>query len=225
MVALARIPMRMSLAEFLAWEPGDGRAWQLVDGEPQAMSPANVVHGALQNELGRLIGNHLVALGSPCTAVTTPGVVPHVNAGINLRIPDLAVTCAPIDAATTLADPVLIVEILSPSNQAQTRANVWSYTTIPSVREILVLHTVAIGAEILRRDADGGWPREPERVTEGLLRLESIDFAVPIADVYARTSLSAASLVHQTPQPPDRIEMRAAGRDDDKRCGSDARPK
>ena len=178
----------MSVDEFLAWEPGDGRAWQLVDGEPQAMAPASITHGTVQSELGRLIGNRLAAQGSPCTVVTTPGVVPHVNAGHNMRIPDLAVTCSPLEAeATALPDPMLIVEILSPSNQAQTWANVWSYTTIPSVREILVLKTAGVHAEILRREADGSWPPEPERIGQGALRLDSIGFAVPLADIYART--------------------------------------
>ncbi len=45
-------PPRMSVAEFLAWESADGLAWQRVDGEPQAMAPANRTHGALQNEPG-----------------------------------------------------------------------------------------------------------------------------------------------------------------------------
>ena len=30
----------MTVAEFLAWDAGDGRLWQLVDGQPQAMAPA-----------------------------------------------------------------------------------------------------------------------------------------------------------------------------------------
>ena len=194
MVALARLPIRMSVAEFLAWEPGDGRAWQLVDGEPQAMSPANRSHGTLQSELSRLIGNHLRAQGSPCTVVTTPGVVPHVNAGMNMRIPDLAVTCAPYEAEeTALTDPVLIVEILSPSNQAETWANVWAYTTIPSVREILVLRTATIGAEILRREPDGSWPPDPEQVTQGDLDLASVGLRLPLISIYAGTRLGPLS--------------------------------
>ena len=35
----------------------------------------------------------------------------------------------------SLADPLLLVEILSPSNEAKTRVNEWAYATIPSVRE------------------------------------------------------------------------------------------
>jgi Uma2 family endonuclease len=183
--------MRMSVQEFLAWEPEDGRAWQLVDGEPQAMAPASRTHGTLQGELARLIGNHLRAQGGSCSLVVAPGVVPHVNASINMRVPDLAVTCSPYEAEeTALTDPVLIVEILSPSNQAETWANVWTYTTIPSVREILVLRSATIGAEVLRRSADGSWPQEPERLAEGDLLLSSIALSLPLADIYIGTRLS-----------------------------------
>ena len=44
---------------------------------------------------------------------------------------------------SALADPVLLIEILSPSYQAETWANVWAYATIPSVQEILVLKTAS----------------------------------------------------------------------------------
>src|SRR5579875_3337659 len=97
-VAVAKIPVQMSVDEFLAWEPGDGPAWQLVDGVPQAMAPANRTHGTLLGELGSLIRNHLRDRGSPCTLVVTPGVVLHVQSSHNVRIPDLAVTCSDSEA-------------------------------------------------------------------------------------------------------------------------------
>jgi Uma2 family endonuclease len=102
------------------------------------------------------------------------------------------VTCAPYAAEeTVLADPVLVVEILSPSNQAETWANVWTYTTIPSVAEILVLRTAAVGAELLRRRADGAWPERPEAVEAGgELVLESLGFRAPLADLYRTTRLA-----------------------------------
>ena len=105
---------------------------------------------------GALINRHLAEKNSPCFVVTAPGVVPRVQSDINMRVPDLAVTCSPgLPGDRALRDPVLIIEILSPSNRAETWMNVWSYTTIPSVREILVLHSDKIGAELLRRGADG----------------------------------------------------------------------
>jgi Uma2 family endonuclease len=91
-----------------------------------------------------------------------PATVPRALAAINCRIPDLAVTSSPIKAdQATLTDPVLIVEILSPSNRAETWSNVWTYTTMPSVQEILVIRSTDIGADLLRRGADGAWPDGP----------------------------------------------------------------
>lgn len=191
MVALAHRPVRMSVEEFLNWDPGDGRRWQLVDGEPHAMAPASRTHGTLQGELGSQIRNHLRARQSPCTLVVTPGILPRLMSERNVRVPDLAVTCSGYEREeSTLADPVLIVEILSPSNQADTWANVWAYITIPSVREILILRTDAIGAEILRRQADGTWPERPVAIADGELVLESIEFSVALADIYATTRLA-----------------------------------
>jgi Uma2 family endonuclease len=184
----------MSVAEFLTWDPGDGQAWQLVDGEPQAMAPANHTHGAIQNELGRLIGNHLADRSMPCHVVTAPGIVPRVQARSNARIPDLSVTCSGYrDEEPILPDPVLVIEILSLSNHAETWSNVWTYTTIPSVLEILVVRTVTIGAELLRRNPDGTWPERPETIEEGDLVLDSIDFRAPVAALYRTTRLARAS--------------------------------
>jgi hypothetical protein len=68
---------------------------------------------------------------------------------------------------------------------ATTSADIWSYVTIPSVWEILVLHTAETDADLLRRDEDGVWPDNPLTLTLGdTVTLESIDFTVPIAAFY-----------------------------------------
>ena len=192
MSAAVKSPGRMTVDQFLNWDPGGGGRWQLLDGEPRAMAPANRTHGALQGELSRLIGNHLRARASPCSVVVTPGVVPRILAAHNVRVPDLAVTCSGYQREeSTLADPVLIVEILSLSNQADTWANVWAYTSIPSVREILILRSDAIAAELLRRGSDGLWPEHTVAIADGDLVLESISFRVPLREAYATTRLAA----------------------------------
>jgi Uma2 family endonuclease len=190
MSAVAKIPVRMSVAEFLTWNPGDRRRWQLVDGVPRAMAPPNPVHAFLQAELGALIRNHLRAAGLPCDVFANPGVVPATMSAHNMRVPDLAVSCSPFQARqAALADPVLIIEILSPSNRAATWANVWAYTSIPSVREILVLRADAVAGEMLRRLPDGGWPDRPELVETELV-LDSVGFRLALAEVYARTTVA-----------------------------------
>jgi Uma2 family endonuclease len=140
-----------------------------------------------------VIRNHLAASGSPCTVIAAPGIVPQVRAEDNFRIPDLAVTCTQYDTEEyDVADPVLIVEILSPSNRAETWKNVWSYTTIPSLQEILILSSTAIRASLLRRGSEGNWPAAATVIEDGDLILDSIGLTVPLAAIY-RTSRLARS--------------------------------
>lgn len=193
MSAAIKPPRGMTAAEFLVWEPPDGsERWELADGEPRAMAPASPRHGSILGEAGRLLGNHLAEQRPRCRTVTEPGVRPHVRAAFNVRVPDLAVTRAPWEEDRgVLSAPLVLVEILSPSNEKDTRANVWSYTTIPSVREILVLHTAEIRAELVRRQADDGWPDDPVQLVAGDdVGLESVGFLAPLAAFYRTSGLA-----------------------------------
>ncbi len=181
----------MNVAEFLTWDaPGETR-WQLVDGEPVAMALSSRTHGSLQGEMGSLIGNHLVALGNGCAMITAPGIIPRVRSNENFRIPDLAVTCTRYDTEEyDVSNPVLVVEILSPSNRAETWRNVWAFTTIPSLQEILLLSSTSVRAELLRRGDDGSWPAASTVIENGDLLLDSIGLTLPLADIYRTTRLA-----------------------------------
>ena len=186
MSAANQLPAVMTVAEFLDWNPQDSDRWELIDGTPQAMAPASPRHGVIQSEVVRLIGNHLAELRPDCRVITEPGIQPKVRANLNVRVPDLAITCAEWDPNERLLHkPLVVVEILSPSNKADTWANVWSYVTIPSVMERIVLHTAQVRADLLRREADGSWPDNPVSLTQGdSVTLESIDFTAPLAAFY-----------------------------------------
>jgi Uma2 family endonuclease len=154
------------------------------------MAPPNATHAFLQGELAALIRNHLRATNAPCDVFVNPGVIPATMAAHNMRVPDLAVSCSPFELVQPApANPVLIIEILSPSNQADTWANVWAYTSIQSVREILILQADVVGGDVLRRLPDSAWPDRPVAFGDGDLVLDSIGFRVALADLYARTPL------------------------------------
>lgn len=176
----------MTVDEFLDWNPQDSDRWELIDGTPRAMAPAAPRHGAIQGEAGRLIGNHLAERQRACRVVVEPGIQPKVRANLNVRVPDLAVTCADWNPDDRLLhEPLIVLEILSASNKADTWANVWSYVTIPSVREILVLHAAEIRADLLRRGEDGAWPDNPLSLKLGdTVELISIEFSAPLVAFY-----------------------------------------
>ena len=194
MTALRKPAAGMTVADFLAWQPDEHpeRRRQLFDGEPVCMAPASENHGRIQAETTFLLTAHLRERRPGCDVVVAPGVLPRVRTATNYRIPDLGVTCSPPSGGQAVTDPVLLVEILSPSNAALTRENVWAYSTIPSVAEILLLGGVRVEAELLRRGADGSWPEAPVFLgSEDELELASIGFRAPLRSFYRTTDLLA----------------------------------
>ena len=182
----------MTVDEFLVSDADDttGRRWQLIDGEPVLVTPAAEVHCAIQNELGALLRNHILATGSQYRVISRPGIVPRVRSNENFRIPGLGVTCAPLSGEVMVPEPVLLIEILSPGNEAKTRTNIWAYTTMPCVREILAVRSTRMEVELLRRAADGNWPASPVIVRPpAVLELTSIGFATAVADLYRTAGL------------------------------------
>ena len=184
----------MTVDEFTVW-PGDGHGGrhQLVDGEVRAMSPASATHGRIQANLAAILAKHLDVPGGKCGVVTEPAIATRIRARHNLRVPDLGVTCAP-DAPgdVALPDPLLLIEIVSPGNAQDTWDNVWAYTSVPTVSEILIVQSTRIEAELLTRQSDGSWPAEPRLIgSDGILRLASIGLEVPLRSAYANTYLVA----------------------------------
>lgn len=193
MKASQKVPWvaRMTVAEFMEWSAATPGRWQLIDGEPVAMAPASDTHGSIQAEMAALIRNHLRARGLPCRVVVAPGVVPRLRASKNVRVPDLAVTCqAPsLQQRLLMEQPVMGAEILSPSNEDDTGRNLRSYASIPAMRDILVVRSLEIGAELVSRREDGSWLDDFTPVSDRI-RLTCIDAGSDVAECYATTELA-----------------------------------
>jgi Uma2 family endonuclease len=183
----------MTVAQFLDW-PGDGTGnqFELVEGVPRAMAPASATHAIIQLNIGTAIANHLRARNSPCRAGTEAPVIPPLKSRINARAPDVTVTCAPPSDSPVFEDPVLIVEVISPSNETQTWESIMALASLTSLREILIVSSTSVEAQVFRRDSSGAWPYEPEIIgRDGVARLDSIDLALPMAEVYRGTHLTS----------------------------------
>jgi Uma2 family endonuclease len=193
MAEARRIAAPMTVTEFRNWADRQPGKWELVDGWPRAMAPASATHGLIQLRAGVLIERHIEDTRSPCRAVTEAPVVPSSFKRHNARAADLAITCTPpIEDEWELKEPVFILEVLSPSNQQDTRDNVWMYMTIPSVRQILLLESTSVRGEMFQRQGNGTWPEEAEALVTGdIVHVEPIRFSCPLDSFYARTSLAS----------------------------------
>jgi Uma2 family endonuclease len=173
-------PQRMSLADFLEWDDGTDRRYQLVDGVLLMMAPATEAHGELVLNLGAEIRSRLRL---PRRVISEAGItVPDRSDTYNLA--DLAVTCAPREPGRRmLAEPVLIVEVPSPSTGHIDRLRkLADYRTLPSVREILIAFPDERRVEVLRRSAEG-W-RVEDLIGKAEIRLSCCDDPIPLEALY-----------------------------------------
>lgn len=187
------LPPMMTTADFLDW-PGDGLGtrFELVDGVLRAMAPASGTHGTIQANLSGLLWQHLRDTRSMYRVVANPGIQPRIRAEWNFRIPDLGVTCKPIRHGEAMTpDPILLIEVLSPGNTSDTYENVRAYATLPSVREIAIVHSTRMRIELLVRDAAGDWPADPTVHDGPTITLACIGAELPFAEIYAGTHLTA----------------------------------
>jgi len=97
----------------------------------------------------------------------------------------LAVSCEPLRGDDRLLrDPILIVEILSPSTTAFDRqTKVPDYRRIASVQEILLVDSDSVFAEVLRRQGDH-WITEIVQGLAATLSLSSVPLTIAMADLY-----------------------------------------
>jgi Uma2 family endonuclease len=182
----------MTVEQFFAL-PEDPRHKKrlLLWGEIRLMNPPMPRHSAIQKNIAVLLSLHLNNRKMPCFVGLEAGIVPALGSDVNYLQPDAIVTCEKIDDdRRTFREPVIVFEILSLSNQRETRSKLPLYTSMPSVAEIVFLHSARPRAEIWRKSDAGEWAPETELVGKGqIFRLPSLSFETPIDEFYQDTGL------------------------------------
>jgi Uma2 family endonuclease len=176
----SRAPQRMTLAAFLEWDDGTDRRYQLLDGVPVMMAPAAEAHGELA---AALAGEIRSRVKRPCRVISEAGITVEGRSD-TYYVADLAVTCAPREPGRRMvAEPVLIVEVLSPSTELIDRLRkLADYRTLPSVQEILIVFPDERRVEMQRRTADG-W-RVEDLIGQASITLGACDGPIPLEALY-----------------------------------------
>ena len=112
----------------------------------------------------------------------------HVETANSFFYPDIFVTCDPRDRAPEAShvkrQPVLIVEVLSPTTEAYDRGNKFAaYRTLASLQEYVLVSTEQRRVEVFRRDDTGHWVLYPFAADEEM-ELASVHFCCAVADVF-----------------------------------------
>jgi len=111
-----------------------------------------------------------------------------VNTGSPYLYPDLSVACDPryvtINGLRTLVNPVLIIEVLSPSTAQDDRgAKFLQYQTIETLTDYVLVDSTAVAVLHYRRHGNWWLPLLIED-PDGTLTLDALGIALPLAAIY-----------------------------------------
>ena len=171
-------PKRMTLPEFLEWDDGSGRRYQLVNGVAVMMAPSLEAQGEIAAALSMEIGNRIER---PCRMISEAGIVIPDRAD-TYYVADLAVTCAPREPGRPMVvEPVLVVEVLSPSTgQVNRWRKVADYRALSSIRDTLVADERRV--KLQQQTADG-W-RVEDLIGQAALELSCCASPIPLDAIY-----------------------------------------
>lgn len=175
----------LSIEEFLTWDSGDDRRYELIDGVPVAMAAPSGAHQMIVASFAHYLVEALKKR-PPCSTRIEPPIA-IVNRRDTCHIADLAVTCHPHEPGQQLTpEPLVIIAILSPSTENRDRkVKLPDYRALPTVAEIVLIDQQQLYCEVHRRLDDGRWLTDLLRHPEARLRLESIGFDQPLSALYA----------------------------------------
>jgi Uma2 family endonuclease len=196
---------RFSPAEYLAAERASEVKHEYLRGRVYAMAGASPKHNVICGNLIRALGDRLRA--RRCAVMPSDQHV-YIEATDLGTYPDVTVLCAAAqyhrDFPQSLVNPSLLVEVLSPSTEAYDRgAKFDHYAHLSSLREYVLVSTDRIAVDHFLREADDTWRLTTVRGKEGVLRLPSLDMAVPLAEIYENLDLVAPDGIEEpSPHPP-----------------------
>lgn len=155
----AAVSSRLSASEYLEWERLQSVKHEYLLGEVFAMAGGSPRHNFLSTAVGAELRAAL--RGKGCHVLSSDQRI-AAKAGERYVYADAVAVCggARMEAGTTdvLANPTIIVEVLSRSTEAYDRGDKWdSYQRLPSLADYLLVSQTVRQIEHFQREAGGSW--------------------------------------------------------------------
>lgn len=192
---MSAIPKRgYTLEEYLKLDKNSEERYEFFDGDVFAMAGGSAEHSRISGNLYFQL--QLRLRGGTCAPFNTdmrlkaPQALPY-------RYPDASVVCGEaifdeIDGQQMLVNPILIVEVLSPSTATYDLKDKFrAYQSIESFEEYLVVSQDQPHVIQHIRQEKGRWLRIETEGLDGEVALESINVVLPMSEIYERVKFEA----------------------------------
>ncbi len=181
------LPTRMTVDEFLAWavrQEHQGR-YELFNGRVIMQQAHNWGHAQLSLQMHSLLAAAIERAGVPFYAAPM-GMTVRITKDFAFE-PDALVAPLPKPRRTDLEipNPVIVVEVLSPSTAKRDRTDkVAGYSKVTSIEHYLIVDPE--GREVAwHRRAGAGKLRSPVAVRDGTLKFDQPVITLSVAEIFA----------------------------------------
>ena len=173
--------------EYLTWERKSDTKHEYLSGEIIAMSGASYQHTLLTMNIS---GELYIQLKDTACTVHTNDMRVRTSPETSYFYPDIVVVCGEPrfedNVFDTLLNPVVLVEVLSPSTERYDRGEKFDYyQQLTSLQEYILVSQDEVRVERYRRQGTEWQPTE-FRSLEDVLSLPSINCELPLRDIYSR---------------------------------------
>ncbi len=179
--------------EYLAWERKQPFKNEYYNGQIIAMSGASRSHNRITVDITIQLGNQL--MNSECEVFASEMRV-RTSPEISYFYPDVIVVCGEPrfedNTFDTLLNPMLVIEVLSPSTAAFDRGEKFEhYKQIASLQEYILVSQNNVRVEHYRRQGSQ-WIHNTFEHLEDMLPLASIECTLPLRAIYRRVMFNAS---------------------------------
>ncbi|HKQ52363.1 MAG TPA: Uma2 family endonuclease [Pyrinomonadaceae bacterium] len=180
-----QIKPRYTLEEYFELELASEERYEYFNGEVFCMSGVSPNHAQIESNL-----NLVLRLALPGCRVFPANIRIKVPAAPPYRYPDLAVVCEKpnyekIGGIEALTNPILLVEVLSPSTEAYDRGDKFTYyKSIQSFQEYLLVAQHRPHITHYVRQEGGKWDYEETNELPSSLNLPTLGCTLALSEVY-----------------------------------------
>jgi Uma2 family endonuclease len=195
--------LRLTPEEYLAIEREAERKSEYYDGQMFLMSGASRPHILITSNINWELSSQL--RDRPCEVYGGDLRLKVTEAGL-YTYPDLTVACGDIQfedsRSDTLLNPLMVIEVLSPSTEAYDRGRKFSfYRALDSLQEYVLVSQSEHRVERFARQPDSvDWLYSEAVGLESAMELTSIGCRLRLSEVYRKVTLSRPST-----SPADRV--------------------
>lgn len=182
--------IRMTEAEYLAFEAESEFKHEYSQGRVYAMTGGSVRHGVITMNIGTQFNNQL---GDRDCTVTSSDVRIYIASKSAYRYPDVMVFCGEPayvpERTDTITNPVVLVEVLSPSTVLLDRNDkLMEYTLIETLQAYLLVSQHEPRVERYMRHESGEWLYSIANGLESEIALPTIDCTLALSKVYQKVT-------------------------------------